>query len=336
VPTELRLWQIEGEKPRAIQQQKLDLEARIENWIRDDVGLVNNDLLIIGQQVATAYGGVIDLLAIDPMGNLVILELKKDKTPRDIVAQVLDYASWVEKLGHEEIQAISATFLKPKTLEDAFRGKFQTDLPDVLNERHRMYVVASSLDAATERIVKYLSESHSVDINVATFAYYKTSDGEFLGRSLLLDDEQVKVRADTTSKRQPPRTFEEFRQMAEQRGVLDLYDKAMSELRPLFDTMNRSLTNVGLIGYMRENKTRNVIIGIYPNESSASDGLALMIIMDRALEYFNLSADKLQSVLGPTARNAKTYNPNATFYMDNRHLSDLINLLAEAKKNRSV
>ena len=54
----------------------------------------------------------------------------------------------------------------------AFREKFQAELPDVLNERHRMYIVASNLDAASERIVKYLSESHDIDINVVTFAFF--------------------------------------------------------------------------------------------------------------------------------------------------------------------
>ena len=40
----------------------------------------------------------IDLLAIDADGNLHVLELKRDKTPRDVVAQVLDYGSWVTTL----------------------------------------------------------------------------------------------------------------------------------------------------------------------------------------------------------------------------------------------
>jgi len=203
MPTEIRLWEIKDEKPVHIDRQRLDLEARIENWIRDDVGLVNDDLLIIGQQVPTAYGGSIDLLAIDHEGNLVILELKRDKTPRDIVAQILDYASWVEKLGYEEVKSIASIFLKSKTLQDEFQRRFKIPLPDVFNESHRMYVIASSLDSATERIVTYLSESHNVDINVATFAYFKTPNGEFLARSFLLDEEQVKIRAEGTSKRQP-------------------------------------------------------------------------------------------------------------------------------------
>ena len=41
-----------------------------------------------------------------------------------------------------------------------------------------MYIVASSLDSSTERIVGYLSETHGVDINVATFAYFDVGGQE--------------------------------------------------------------------------------------------------------------------------------------------------------------
>ena len=37
----------------------------------------------IGWQVRTSFGGIIDLLAINPDGSLVLIELKRDKTPRD-------------------------------------------------------------------------------------------------------------------------------------------------------------------------------------------------------------------------------------------------------------
>jgi RecB family endonuclease NucS len=103
MPTEIKLWRIDGEHPVTISREKLDLESRIEEWLRQDIGLVSDNLLVIGQQVSTDYGGSIDLLAIDHVGNLVVLELKRDKTPRDIVAQVLDYASWVQGLNHESI-----------------------------------------------------------------------------------------------------------------------------------------------------------------------------------------------------------------------------------------
>ena len=128
MPTEIKLWHLDGERPKPIVQDKLNLESRLENWLKHDISLISNDLLVIGQQVQTDYGGFIDLLAIDPDGNLVILELKRDKTPRDIVAQSLDYASWVQNLGHEAIVDIANAFLNEAELEQAFKAKFQTGL----------------------------------------------------------------------------------------------------------------------------------------------------------------------------------------------------------------
>jgi len=219
--------------------------------------LISDDLLLIGQQIETAYGGVIDLLAVDHVGNLVVLELKRDKTPRGIVAQALDYASWVQDLGHEAVEEMADAFLRPKSLEDAFKEKFDIEIPEVLNERHRIYIVAASLDSATERIVKYLSETHDVDINAATFAYFRSDDGELLGRSLLLDENEVQTRATIKSKRKPPRSWDELRGLAEESGVTDLYDQALRDLRPLFDGVSRTRTNIAFVGHMGENESHH-------------------------------------------------------------------------------
>jgi len=334
MPTEMKLWRIDDQRPVPIPKQKLDLESRLEEWLRHDISLISTDLLVIGQQVETAYGGFIDLLALDPVGNLVILELKRDKTPRDIVAQALDYASWVQDLGHESISEHTNRFLKGKTLEQAFREKFHTDLPEVLNERHRMYIVASSIDSATERIVKYLSETHDVDINIATFTYFKTEQGELLGRSLLLDETEVQTRAESKSKRNPPRSWEELRGLAEQSGIVELYDKALSNLRPLFDGMNRTLSNIAFIGYMGESKARNVILSIYPGESTSAKGLAIKFYLDRLCEYFSLSKEQITSLLGSQAREAKIYDPNyySTWFFNTELMAALTDLLETARR----
>ena len=63
--SEIRLWKIEDDSPKPIDQSTLNLEARLEQWLRQDIGMVNDNLLVIGQQVSTVYGGIIDLLAID-------------------------------------------------------------------------------------------------------------------------------------------------------------------------------------------------------------------------------------------------------------------------------
>ena len=62
--------------------------------------------------VETAFGTFIDLLCMDCEGNLVIVELKRDETPRDVVAQALDYGSWVKDLEAEKIREIAANYFK--------------------------------------------------------------------------------------------------------------------------------------------------------------------------------------------------------------------------------
>jgi len=332
MPTEIKLWHLDGERPKPILQNKLNLESRLENWLKHDIGLISNDLLVIGQQVQTDYGGFIDLLAIDLDGNLVILELKRDKTPRNIVAQSLDYASWIQNLGHEAIVDIANDFLDETEFEQTFRAKFQTSLPEVLNERHRIYIVASSLDSATERIVKYLSETHDIDINVATFAYFKTGGRELLGQSFLLDESQVQTRAESKSKRKPPRTWEELRGIADKNGVLELYDKAMSELRVLHDVVNRTRSNIAFVGNMPEDGYRGTLTSIFPELSSTENGLVIMFYFDRLCQYFNISQDEVRGASGPQAEDAVTWNRDATFFFDDKHLTDLVDLLSKAKQ----
>ena len=67
-----------------------------------------NDWMLIGRQEKTAYGKIVDLLAIAPDGSLVLIELKRNQTPWDVVAQALDYASWVEQLDAAEILHLRA------------------------------------------------------------------------------------------------------------------------------------------------------------------------------------------------------------------------------------
>ncbi|GAG88860.1 unnamed protein product, partial [marine sediment metagenome] len=86
------------------------------------------ELLIIGRQVTTDFGGRIDLLAIDRQGDITIIELKRNKTPRDIVAQVLDYASWTQRLSCKDIDSIGNAYLK-KDLSSAFVEFFYEAIP---------------------------------------------------------------------------------------------------------------------------------------------------------------------------------------------------------------
>jgi len=172
---EIRIWSIlEGDNLSEIKKGKLNLEKRIENWLEKDISIISNNLMVIGKQVPTDFGGAIDLLCLEDNGDLVIVELKRDKTPREITAQTLDYASWIKDLSNERITEIAGNYLGENgPLEVAFKKKYDSELPEILNDDHKMLIVASEIDSSSERIIRYLSDAYGVKINAITFQYFQ-------------------------------------------------------------------------------------------------------------------------------------------------------------------
>ncbi len=166
---DVRVWEIlEGDRLEEIKKTRLDLETRLEKWLEQDIFILSSDLLVIGRQVDTDFGGSIDLLCLGYNGYLVIVELKRDKTPREVTAQALDYASWVADLSNEKITEIANSYLgEDGPLEDRFRIKFGSELPEIINEQHSMIIVASEIDGRSERIIRYLSDNYGVGINAS-------------------------------------------------------------------------------------------------------------------------------------------------------------------------
>jgi hypothetical protein len=212
---EVRVWQVtQDDFLEEIQASVLDREERIEKWITRDVGVLqpdNSGLLVIGQQVVTDFGKEIDLLCIDSNGDIVIVELKRDKTPREVTSQALDYASWVKNLGVDKITDIAENYLpKGKSFKDSFEDAFGVDFPEVINEDHSINIVASEIDPSTERIIRYLSEK-GVNINFIRFQMFRSSDGrELLIRTFTVppDEAEQNIRRGGNSKRTSSKTLE--------------------------------------------------------------------------------------------------------------------------------
>ena len=283
--------------PSPCPPQKLDLEARLEQWICQDLSLVGEDLLLLGKQVATAYGHAIDILALDRQGNLVLLELKRGRTPRDVVAQVLDYASWVHDLSATEIERLAEVYRK-KPLEELFREQFHADLPDSLNEEQRLVIVATELDPQSERIVQFLSSQYGVNLNVVFFDYYRHGDREFVGRSWLIAPEEVERKAITvgSSRKRALLTLEDLASLATDRGVGDLYRTLHEGLSRLSDQVGTTQSNV-TYRWRTSTGSRAALVSVHPKVSDASTGLMADIRVDDLARHLGLDAADLQAAL---------------------------------------
>jgi len=184
-------------------------EERLEEIIEARIDVLGlGDLFLIGRQVITDFGKRIDLLAIDRQGDLYVIELKKDRTPRDVVAQSLEYGFWAQMLSFEAIRELYGKHHAGDDFDSAFTSHFEADLPEAINTSHRLVVVATGMDSSTEQIVDYV-RGYGVPINVLFFEYLRDDDRDYLARSWLTDPD---LEATTTSggKKQPPWNGSDF------------------------------------------------------------------------------------------------------------------------------
>jgi hypothetical protein len=169
MPIQHAIWTV-CDSPQLLTISRLPGERQLEDMIVCEPRILSTEWMLIGRQEVTDFGGRTDLLAIAPDGSLVLIELKRDRTPREVIAQALDYASWVEGLTGDKIAQIYQRFSGGGILDEAFAKRFGAALDEeTLNESHQIIIVASELDASTERIVTYLN-AKDIAINVVFFS----------------------------------------------------------------------------------------------------------------------------------------------------------------------
>ena len=76
------------------------------------------------------YEGPLDLLGIDQDGDLIVFELKRGTLTREAVAQIIDYASYLDSLKRETLLSILLTapamveLIRLRTLRVGTRNNF--------------------------------------------------------------------------------------------------------------------------------------------------------------------------------------------------------------------
>ena len=161
-----------------------EYEGDLEDWLENNPRALipGENILWIGRQVPftidrrTIYP---DLLGIDVTGSLVIVELKKNQAPREVVAQILEYAAYAKELSEKQIREIAQTYFdtcskfKGRTFPDVFISEF--DLPDKtyvprLNTLLRLFIVAAKIPTEVTCVCKFLSDGYRMDISCISVA----------------------------------------------------------------------------------------------------------------------------------------------------------------------
>ena len=168
----------------AAEETELELEAHLESWLENSPwALIPGEAAMwIGRQTsANVEAGTIfpDLLGVDIEGNLVVVELKRGRAPREVTAQLLEYAAWADGLSDEQIDSICEAYLG-RPFREAFADAFdlsEDEEPPPLNRRLRLFVVAGSLPPSVSAVCRFLRTAYGVDIHCIRVSIFQTEDG---------------------------------------------------------------------------------------------------------------------------------------------------------------
>lgn len=207
------MYRMNGKKTEKIEPVAFsDLDMReqdIEEILRCNVDILCDEeesMLIIGRQVRNEKNGRSDLTAVDNNGNLVLIEIKRDRgdiekrheafefqairyaasyatieTPDELVKKV--YAPYIEKHRAEfEPGELTSYELGIRKLYEFLS---ENDAVQSFNKKQRIILVASEFDEQTLSAVAWLN-SNNVDISCFRLVPYKINGDVYLSTEKVL------------------------------------------------------------------------------------------------------------------------------------------------------
>ncbi|MEN6578073.1 MAG: hypothetical protein ABFD90_17145 [Phycisphaerales bacterium] len=190
-------------------------EAVLESWLESnpDGILEDGKLLFVGRQVSTDLGGFIDLLGIDRVGDVVVIELKRDRTPRETLAQALEYASFAERLDAEQLQTIFRSYLNDESLNLAehHRGYFELGPDEAIafNKDQRIVILGQHVTPEIRQTASFL-RSKGLKVTCVEFTFFQADgDTRLLSEEIVVGKDAPMPR-DVTSGSLPVVTQDDF------------------------------------------------------------------------------------------------------------------------------
>jgi hypothetical protein len=198
--SEIKSWQILNGKLVPIESSLSESGRKekddLEQWIKSNSSVLGDDIAIIGEQIQTSSGPM-DFLGIDSSGNTVIIELKRERLPREALVQAIDYASDVADWDLDRFREICKSYTY-QTFEDYFQQRFEgIPIEDLaINQAQRLLLVGFAVEESLGRMIEWLSDKYSVGINAVVLNYIKTPKGdEIVSRMVIIPEEVEKQKA---------------------------------------------------------------------------------------------------------------------------------------------
>ena len=189
---------------------ELEKEKVLEDWIENNPHLLleGEDLTIIARQPRTGFDKYLDLLAVDRTGATVVIELKRGETPRDVIAQTLEYTSWVDSLTFDQLDQLAREYAEKRGLTangiaDLYSRTFSAQLegadsqgPEVteritFNNRQRLVILAERISDEVEQTLRYLRTRFGADVYGVEFSVHRAGHDTIVSTTTVVGREPV-------------------------------------------------------------------------------------------------------------------------------------------------
>ena len=188
----MEVYQVEEDDLSRVHESELSTEQELEEHLIKSRGAVIGDveLLYIDRQGMPDEGGVFDILAVDQDGNLVVVELKRGKTPRDIVTQALEYVSTLRNESYDDLKDRYSSFLQTQglkkddkedsaSLQTAHADHFDTEddpIPErAFNTDQRLILVGTEFRTVSLNMADFLRD-HGIDVVCVEYQSFASGD----------------------------------------------------------------------------------------------------------------------------------------------------------------
>ena len=245
-------------------------ESVLEGWLESnpDSILEDSGILITGRQLSTNLGGQIDLLGVDREGNVVVVELKRDRTPRDTIAQALEYASFGARLDADELERTLRKHENDESLslEERHREYFEMGETEAVsfNKDQRIVVVGQNITPQIRQTAAYLG-SKGIKATCVEFSFFQNNEGSRLLTHDIVVGKDTDRPVQVASASQPRTTEDAFLESCDDNGravFSSILSMAKKNSMPIHWGTRGFSANVELSG------TRVPVCAAYPPNSS--------------------------------------------------------------------
>lgn len=196
-------------------EHRYETEGELQKIIADNPGLLVRDadpdrssLMLIEREFEVPESGdssnayYLDHLLVDQSGVPVLVEVKRStdtRTRREVVAQMLDYASRVSTWDADDLRERFRASNEPETLEAYDTDKFWEQVATCLKaERVKLVFAADRIPNTLKTMIEFLDRSmNDIEVYGVELRQYKTDDATMLTSSVA-GETPLKLKQTTT------------------------------------------------------------------------------------------------------------------------------------------